>query len=181
MVEQRRIAAGARNVEGVQDSVFEDVRRIELNASEEFGAFAADVAHFHGQVLCNFTLNLEVEVLNIAGDAVQQRDALGSIRQRDRLKRLHDDRLRHGEVGHRDVIRPRINHALSRGTVEDARHIADDRLDRIKRARPADKAHAISGAQHSLVLSPPGQRPAHADRGSKVVPVVSVRLFARVG
>src|SRR6185436_17459034 len=50
LIKQRCVATGARDVEGVKDSVFEDVDVVQRDSTKKLRALAADVAGFESQV-----------------------------------------------------------------------------------------------------------------------------------
>src|SRR5262249_49682345 len=83
LVKQRRIAAGARDVESVENSILENVDVIQWNTAPEFGSFASDVAGFKIQICRKLTLDRKVPVLDvgICAITVEALHRLRAVRQ----------------------------------------------------------------------------------------------------
>ena len=66
-VKQWSVATGARDVECVEDAVLEDVRFIQLRGGEKLARLVSYPAQIQRHVLRQFSLNREVEILNVRG------------------------------------------------------------------------------------------------------------------
>ena len=64
-IEQWCIAAGLRGMDSLHQSILDDDRTVDIDAAEQLRAFAANVPRFEREILCQFPLMINVEILDL--------------------------------------------------------------------------------------------------------------------
>src|SRR5439155_25263009 len=180
LIKKRRIATRARDVERIEYAVLEDIRLVELDGIPQLRAFVAHVADFQRQVLCQFALNREIDVLavlnhTVVRESAQCRSAVGQwdwiVRFRATGRQWHETRVSTGnvEVCLRRVdkldLRPRLSANLTAILLV---------------RRRTGVVDAVASTNDSALLKP-RHRPAESDRRREVVPVVLIRQHVWIG
>ena len=140
LVQQRRLAAATDRIEGVLQTVVEEISRVQRNRIVEFPAHGSNVAPVHGQLLPDVSSHCQRQILNVRRRIVGviRRQAHGSVLNWNRLQRLDRDRHRDNARKLREIEILQPCSSTKSGVVGASGRVSERSVDRLEPAASRD-------------------------------------------